>query len=807
MSKSILAKSRPGSSITLGLCPLVLLAVFCSSAFADGDRSDGDRFFRRVATFPVFLNTDIDAETLAEIVAASEDGELLIYTDAAQELIGFVDIKDPSSPQPAGTISVRGEPTSVGVAGRYVLVSVVDPDSTFSEPRGHLEVFQISTRRKAAEIDLGGQPDAVAVSPDRRYAAIAIENERDEDLGDGRPPQSPPGKMVIVDLIGGPRAWRTRDVDLVGIPSKFPSDPEPEFVDINELNIAALTMQENNHIALVYLPTGQILNDFSAGTVNLDQIDATENDLIELVESLTDIPREPDAIAWANGLRLVTADEGDLEGGSRGFTIFDPLGNVRFSSGNSYEHLVVRIGHYPESRSENKGNEPEGAEFGRYGSDSFLFIGSERSSVVAVYKLDFFGRPEFHQVLPGALGPEGLLAIPQRDLFISTGEEDSRDDKYRGSITIYQYVKAPPSYPTIVSQNRADGTPIPWAALSALAGDLQDRRRAWTVYDSYYRKSRIFELDAGESPAVITGDTVLRDGTGIFASVLADTVDPDALPDFDPDALLNEDGSINVDPEGLAVREDGGFWLASEGAGTVGDEEARPIVSRNWLFKVGEDGQIIDVVDLPDDTNARQRRFGLEGVASVGSGENEVVYVCFQREWAVEAPEKGRDPAGLVRIGRYETASRDWTFFYYPLDAPESPNGGWVGLSEIVDLDETTFAVVERDNQGGPDARIKRIYAFSIAGLTPLPEAPVGEEPDFPIVSKTLVRDLMPDLLGDNGPVIEKVEGLTVLADGAALIVTDNDGVDDSSGETQFINLGKIFGGDHDRPRLRDSDH
>ena len=36
---------------------------------------------------------------------------------------------------------------------------------------------------------------------------------------------------------------------------------------------------------------------------------------------------------------------------------------------------------------------------------------------------------------------------------------------------------------------------------------------------------------------------------------------------------------------------------------------------------------------------------------------------------------------------------------------------------------------------------------------------------------------------------IEKVEGFTILADGTALIATDNDGVDDSSGETQFMHI------------------
>jgi hypothetical protein len=220
--------------------------------------------------------------------------------------------------------------------------------------------------------------------------------------------------------------------------------------------------------------------------------------------------------------------------------------------------------------------------------------------------------------------------------------------------------------------------------------------------------------------------------------------------------------------------------VASEGAGSVDDAE-RPVTSANLLLSVAADGTVLSQVALPDDVNALQRRFGFEGVASVGSGDDEHVYVAFQREWV-------GDPDQQVRIGRYAPASDAWTFFYYPLDEPESPNGGWVGLSEIVAVDATTLAVIERDNQGGPDAALKKIYAFSVDGLDPQPQGGL-----FPGVEKRLVRDILPDLQGGHGPVLEKVEGLTVMLDGRTWIVTDNDGVENSSGETQLISLGPIF--------------
>jgi len=746
-------------------------------------RPSRERYFKRISTFPIFWNTDIENETVSEIVSATKDGRTLVYTDSELEKIGFVDISNPYEPEPDGVVDLPGEPTSVTVVGKFAL-ACVNTSADFVDTSGLLVIIDIDSREIVREIDLGGQPDAIAASPNGRYAAIAIENERDEDLGDGAPPQLPAGFLVIVDLKGkNPDNWEVRDVDLTGISDKFPEDPEPEFVDINSRNIAAVSLQENNHIVLVRLSNGKIIGDFSAGTVDLNQVDIEENSLIELKDELFDIPREPDALTWIGKKYIGTADEGDLDGGSRGFTIFSKSGRVVFTSGNNDDHLQAMIGHYPEERSENKGNEPEGIEYGVYGKDELLFVGSERSSTVSVYKMG--GRrgndPQFLQTLPAGIAPEGLVAIPKRNLFVVASEADARDDKFRSTISIYKRNSREPTYPTIASEDRPDGTPIPWAALSALAAHPEDGDWLWTVYDSFYKKSRIFEIDNQGSPALITGEIVLKDTGGLFAEAVssAQSIYPEVSNEDLP--LINDNLTINVDPEGLALSaDDGYFWLASEGRGTIGDVN-RPIESLNWLFKVDSDGNIVEVVSLPDATNAKQLRFGFEGVASVETDGKEILYVCIQRRW------NGEEHA---RIGRYDTTSGEWTFYFYPLDDPTSPNGGWVGLSEITAVSDKEFLVVERDNQAGFDATIKKIYAFSIDGLTPLAES---DAPAFPLVSKTEIRDLIEEgyLPADNGVIIEKVEGLAI-AGGDMYIATDNDGVDDSSGETQFLNVGPL---------------
>ncbi len=109
------------------------------------------------------------------------------------------------------------------------------------------------------------------------------------------------------------------------------------------------------------------------------------------------------------------------------------------------------------------------------------------------------------------------------------------------------------------------------------------------------------------------------------------------------------------------------------------------------------------------------------------------------------------------------------------------PHGRWLGrLSEIAVHGDHAY-LVERDNLVGPDAVTKLV--------TPRPAGRTGAAPlggELPVVTREVVRDLLPDLASNGGYILDKVEGMAIGTDGTAWIVTDNDGVDDSSGETMF---------------------
>ena len=708
--------------------------------------------FNRIATFQVPLNLPADRDakkkkTVAEIISANEAGTLLAYTDAEQKAIGLIDITTANAPKPAGFIPVGGEPTSVVILGERAFAVVVSSGDNFKEPAGHLATIDLKTKQVVAKCELGGQPDSIALSKDKGKLAIVIENERDEKLNKGDLPQLPAGNLTLVGIRDGEADCGSKQiVDLTGIAAVEPTDPEPEFVDVNQDGLAVVTLQENNHIAVVDTKTGRLVAHCPAGTVDLANIDKTRDGQINPVEELKGVRREPDAVRWLDNDRFVTANEGDWKGGSRGFTILRKDGTVEFDSGNMVDHIAIRLGHYPEKRSAAKGSEPEGIEVGTYNGERLFFVGLERASLVLVFKDEGPGKaPRYLQALPGGIAPEGLLAIPQRNLFVSASEADlGEKGGPRSAVTIYERSEAPAAYPTIVSAD-VDGVPLGWGALSGLAAHPESPGRLFSVTDSAYTPSRILEIDATKKPARITG---------------AITVTKDGKP-------------ASYDLEGIATRPGGGFWLASEGA-----PERKEKPTQNLLLRASAKGEIEEEIALPEAFAAKAINQGYEGVAVTGTGQDETVWIAVQREWK-------DDPKGKVKILSYNPSTKSWGILYYPLTAPAA--GAWMGLSELTYLGDDTFAVIERDNQFGAKA-VKTLTTFSVKGLTP---APFGAS-EIPTVEKKLLRDLTPELMKLGGYGLDKVEGLAVDKAGDLFVVTDNDGVDDSSGETQFFAFGKL---------------
>ncbi|MFC4126080.1 esterase-like activity of phytase family protein [Nocardia rhizosphaerae] len=728
---------------------------------AEGWASDAATSYHRLATYPVFQNVPsgvaAEDETVAEISAVTEDGKTLIYTDAAGKRIGFLDLTDPAAPKGAGSVSLEqlgnadDQPTSVAVVGDYVLVVIDSSGGKFDAPSGRVDVIKISDRSKVHSIDLGGQPDSIAISADGKFAAIAMENQRDESFTpegaeEGDLPQPPTGFVQILTIGDAPQQWSARQVRIdeaaaaaAGIAA--PQDLEPEYVSFNGRGELAVTMQENNGIAIIDAASATVRSLFTAGTASVDGIDTDKDGTIDQTGEITDVPREPDSIGWIGDDHVVTANEGDWKGGSRGWTIFDAKsGAVVFDAGNTFEQLAVRTGLHIEDRAGKKGAEPEGLAVTELDGKPMVLVGSERSNFVAVYDVSDPKSPKFRQILPTTIGPEGILPIPSRNLLAVSSEADDAEIGMRATVTLYGYGTEfadaeQPGFPSIASAD-ADGAPIGWGALGALSADPKAADRLYTATDIAFGPARILGVDASTHPAVI-----------------------------DTEIPVTENGKpVELDIEGLSARADGGFYLAVEGKEGPGNE----------LIQVSADGAIDKRVALPAEIAAGLGKQGLEGVAVQGSGDSEAVWVVLQREV------KG-DPDGVARIGKYLPASGEWQWYGYQLERTTT-EGDWIGLSEIV-VDGDSLLIVERDKLSGPAATVKAVYRVRIPG-----EAGVRGTAAPTVLDKQLALDLIPELAAGNGWVQEKVEGMAI-AGGKLYVVTDNDGVEDNTGETVLLRL------------------
>jgi len=482
---------------------------------------------------------------------------------------------------------------------------------------------------------------------------------------------------------------------------------------------------------------GVVSGHFSAGAVDLTGIDTKRDGKMDFTGDAAGTLREPDAVKWVDADHFVTANEGDYEGGSRGFTIFNRDGTVVFESGSSLEQAIAAMGHYPDHRNK-KGAEIESVEVAQFDGVPHLFVASERSSLVAVYDLTDPAAPVLKQILPSGVSPEGMVAIPSRNLFATANEVDLREDGLAPAhVMVYERAEGTAAYPMITS---AGSDPlIGWAALSGLAAGAEGT--LYAVSDSVLSGApTIYTIDATQTPAKITAAlTVTRGG----------------------------DAAQKLDLEGIVGDGDGGFWLASEGR----SDRMIP----HAIYHVDAEGAIDAEIPLPEVLLDQEIRFGFEGITMVG----DVLWLAVQREWQ-------DDPSGMVKLLAYNTAEETWGAVHYPLDASSGADGAWVGLSEITAHGDYLY-LIERDNQIAGNAAIKKLTRVALAGLAP---AELGGP--LPVVTKELVRDLMTDVTINGGYTAEKVEGFTVDAAGNGWLVTDNDGTNDSSGETLFWSIGAM---------------
>lgn len=123
------------------------------------------------------------------------------------------------------------------------------------------------------------------------------------------------------------------------------------------------------------------------------------------------------------GLRGDTDNDGDIDEilmyGARSFSILDSTGALVFDSGDMIEMIVASLHNssFDDTRSDNKGPEPEGVAVATLGARTFAFVGLERSHLTLVFDVTNPLAPTYvtSLVRSGDLNPEGIVVVSEAD--------------------------------------------------------------------------------------------------------------------------------------------------------------------------------------------------------------------------------------------------------------------------------------------------------------------------------------------------------------------------------------------------------
>ena len=704
---------------------------------------------------PFALVHHLPVDGVAEIVTATPNGLTLLYTSADAGALGLVDITDPARPVLLPRVDVRlggvGEPTSVAISpdGRYAVVALRLDDDVANPRRGFLRVYDVRNPRAVKhvkDLSVGIGPDSLALAGSGKTlrAVIAIEDEETDAKGDATLGGQRPGRIDVVglqDLYGGASSG-LQSIELVGalqaLPGAlYPADPQPEFVSLSpDGRTAAVTLQENNAVALIDLSDPRRARLLRV--LSAGTVTRTGN---------ADLQRDKE-IAFQDSFTgrrepdAVTWVSNDVfalanEGDGKKDKDGTLPGGRGFTLMNTRGDVVYETGERTEQRALLHGHYPDSRS------------AAKGVEIEGVTSARFGGRPY-------------LLVGSERGAFLEVHEVS--DPKQPRFVQWLPTGLSPEGITTVT--RRADGQQL---AVTANEGDGSINLYRFHATGAPLGEPQIVARDASMPWGAISGLTT--DGTHLYAvpdnafaqsriwrlnmaeaaqgRVVIDQVTP----------LTDNGRPLKLDPEGIARVADG-FWIASEGATVDGNE----------LVKVNAAGVLQQRVKLPASVQSlfasAKTSTGFEGVTA--SADGQTLYMAVQRGYDLNKPQ-----AAILKL---HLPTMAWTSALVPLEQhSRDAKTYWMGLSEIQLTDDGRLLLLERDKGGGEgraiNAEVKRIYSVHAADVV-----------DGAVLKKTLVKDLRKDFTWLH----EKAEGM-VVHQGELWVVNDNDG----AGWTRLLNAGR----------------
>ena len=287
----------------------------------------------------------------AEITAYDPATRRLFVVNGANGSVDVLDLATPAMPKLVGAISVSalgGGVNSVAVHDGLVALAV---EAKVKTSAGLVAFYNAADLKLLSTVTVGALPDMLVFTPDGKSVLVANEGEPDSyGLADSVDPE---GSVSVVSVnrggtptvatagfkqyIGQETALRSSGIRIYGPGANAAQDLEPEYIAVSEDGKTAyVTLQENNAIAIVDVPSAKITSLKPLGTKNHNVagagLDASDEDggthtnngtpVIKIGPQPVKGMYLPDAISrfTVKGVSyLITANEGDARADWPGF--------------------------------------------------------------------------------------------------------------------------------------------------------------------------------------------------------------------------------------------------------------------------------------------------------------------------------------------------------------------------------------------------------------------------------------------------------------------------------------------------------
>jgi len=435
--------------------------------------------------------------------------DMLIFTpDGTKILVANEGELDANGGDAPGSVSIID--ISAGVAAATVQTA------TFDNFNGQEDVLRAEGVRIFAgkSVSMDVEPEYISISPDGTKAMVTLQEAN---------------ALAILDIATG------TFTDIVPLGLKDWTGLKLDVSDRDGAGgTASVNLVSDSHLFGMYMPDaissytvggqayyvmaneGDDRDDFLMPDETI-RVSSSQYDLDDALfpdeaalKSQAELGRQ--TVSNSPGLRGDTDGDGDIDQiltyGARSFSIVDSEGNRVFDSADVIERMIIEQfpALFDDSRSDNKGPEPEGITIGTVGGQTYAFVGLERSNVTLAFDITDPANVTYTGAAynAGDLSPEGLLFIPAadspsgKDLLVVSNEVSN-------TVTVFE-VGAPPPF-TLQLLHLADGE------AGLLAGDTAPNLAALVdAFDGTYANTLILSggdnflpgpfLNAGTDPSL-----------------------------------------------------------------------------------------------------------------------------------------------------------------------------------------------------------------------------------------------------------------------------------------------------------------